>query len=245
MKQHTTWFAATLAAAGVLIIAGSAQAQYITGTSTLGNLTLSDFVANWHLSAESVGPDGITENTLGTGYGGFGYNSVVIPAGLQQVYNPADTEIQYTFTINGPTPSGLAGSGAWNWFAPRLTIADSIGGEGSAVWYNGYDMFGGPGPDPFASQGTGTSQDTISFNGNTVTITSALTGTTLQAIQNGGTITQFNVLIDPTTSLPAGYSFTANSIELIPAPEPSTLALTGLGLGFAGLLIVRHRVSVG
>jgi hypothetical protein len=251
MKQHVKRLSTVLAITGGLVLAGSVQAQYITGTPTLSNIPAPFSAgggADWYSAVTTVSSAGIEENTLASGYGGYGYNSVVIPVGLQQTFNPADTELVYTFTLNGPTPSGLSGTGNWNWFAPGLTIADSIGGEAGANWYSGYDGYGLPGPDPFASQGTGTSQQSVVWSSAggvyTGTVTSQLTGTTLTAIQTGGTITQFNMLLDPASSHMAYYDFTGVSIDLVAAPEPSTLALVGLGLGVAGLVIARRRVSV-
>jgi len=251
MKQHVKRLSTVLAITGGLVVAGSVQAQYITGTPNLSNIPAPFSAgggADWYQGVTTVSSAGITEDTTASGWGGYSYNSVVIPVGLQQTYNPADTEIVYTFQLAGPTPSGSVGSGAWNWFAPGLTIADSIGGEAGAVWYSGYDGYGAPGPDPFASQTSGTSQQSVVWSSAggvyTGTVTSQLTGTTLTAIQTGGTITQFNMLLDATPSAMAGYSFTGVSIQLVATPEPSTLALAGLGLGVAGLVIARRRVSV-
>jgi hypothetical protein len=49
--------------------------------------------------------------------------------------------------------------------------------------------------------------------------------------------------MDPTTTLPDGFGFTMNSIQLAVAPEPSTLALAGLGLSFVGLMVARRRLA--
>jgi hypothetical protein len=59
----------------------------------------------------------------------------------------------------------------------------------------------------------------------------------------GNTVTFFQISMDPTTTLPDGFGFTVNSIELAVAPEPSTLALAGLGLGFVGLMVARRRLA--
>jgi hypothetical protein len=105
--------------------------------------------------------------------------------------------------------------------------------------YDGYNLaYGFP-----SGQGIANSDAGYVYNNGVVTETVPLDAKTKADIAAGNSVTFFQMSMDPTT-LPDGFSMTINSIELVPAPEPSTLALAGLALGFAGLVIARRRVSV-
>jgi hypothetical protein len=235
MKQNKKRFMTALAVAGSLVIAGSAMAQFVTGDATLDNLTM-----NAGVMTASTGANGITI----TEPAGFGYvwGGADISLANQQVFNPADNTVVWTYTINSPTP-GTTGpdygsNPAWTWSGITILLAANGGSDERypASGYDGYNLtYGFPSGQNIANADKGYSYNPIT---QTVTQTATLDATTIAGIQSG-TITTVQFSIDPTT-LPDGYSMTFDSIRLEYVPEPATLALVGLGL--AGLLIARRRV---
>jgi hypothetical protein len=238
MKQHTKWFTTAVAVAAGLVIASSAQAQYVTGDPTLDNVTPD----GGNLANPVDGASGLTLTApSGTGYT---WGNIDIAAGNQGAAGSfaGDTKVVFQYTINSPTPGTTGGSypadGAWSWTGMEVLLAAN---SGSDERYGGYDspfltynqFVNGEG---IASQDAGYSYNPANQQ---VTETVNLDATTLAGIA-AGTITSFQFSCDVTDSLPAGYSMTWNSIKLV--PEPATLALVGLGL--AGLAIARRRVSV-
>ena len=219
MKQQTIRLVTAFAVAGGLALAGSALAQPVTGTPTLSNLNPVNLTlgGSWSTPTTTLGPTGVEESSIN-----FGYLHYDIPLADQQVLNPLDTLAAMTFTINSPTPDN------WTWFGCRFILDDSVGGAGADNWYAGYNGYNNPG-----------SQDNIAWNGNVVTITCPLVGTTLQAAQTGGSIISFNLLLDPAVISGGFYDLTYNSLVMEPAPEPATLALVGLGA--FSLLALRRR----
>jgi PEP-CTERM motif len=236
MKHQTKWFASALIAASGMLIASSSQAQYISGDPTLDNVT----VGGGSFTTATVGANGV--DLTGVNYNWGQYNVAVAN---QQVFNPADNEIIMQYTINSPA-AGTSGAdytsgNAWTWYSLQPLI-DTTGSAG-LVRYGGYDgynlPYGFPNGQNIASQDKG-----YSFNNGVVTLTVPLTAATKADLVAGDTVDYFQISMDPTSTLPDGYDFTINSIELAVAPEPSTLAFVGLGLGLAGLMIARRRVSV-
>jgi len=233
MKQLTKCLATALSVAGGMLIAGSAHAQYITGDPTLDNVTMGG-----GSFGNSTAANGIT--LTGTAYN---WGEWDIPTSEQQVFNPADAYVVMTYTINSPaagtTGADYTGGSAWSWYAlqPLLNTTSNLERYGG---YDGYNLsYGFPNGQGIANQDAG-----YVYNNGVVTLTVPLNATTKADIAGGNTITFFQMSMDPTSTLPDGFSMTINSIELVPAPEPSALALAGLGLGYAGLVILRRRVSV-
>jgi len=202
---------------------GSAQAQSVTGTPYLSNMDPSTFntspnatYANWNgnalFTSQATGLE-----VMSTGYGSMYY---VVPAGQVQTLNTADTQAVLTFTINSPAAANYV------WVGTPFTLNDNAG----AGNYGGY-----------SGSGNGGNPGTVNWNGNVVTWTVPLSAGQLAAVQAGGdAIYSFNLQMDPAV-LNNGpvYDITFNSLVLSPAPEPTTLALAGLGA--AGLLAFRRR----
>jgi hypothetical protein len=233
MKQLNQCFATALLVAGGMLAAGSVQAQFITGDPTLDNVTMGGGVFG-----NSTGPNGLS--LTGTGYN---WGEWDIPVGLQQVFNPADSLLIMTYTINSPAPgtggADYTGGNAWTWYGlqPLINTTSNLERYGG---YDGYNLaYGFPNGQGIANQDKG-----YVYNNGVVTETIPLDAKTKADIAAGNTVTFFQMSMDPTSTLPDGFSMTINSIELVPAPEPSTLALAGLGLALVGLMIVRRRVSV-
>jgi PEP-CTERM motif len=237
MKQHATLFTTVLAVAGSLIITGSAQAQYVTGDPTLDNLTMNGGPME---AFSTTGAGGITTTTPTAP--GYLYGSADIALANQQTFNPADNEVIWTYTINSPTP-GTTGpdyaNPAWTWSGITILLAANGGSDERypSSGYDGYNLT----YSPFNGQNIANTDKGYSYNPATQTVTQVapLDAVTIAGIASG-TITTVQFSVDPST-MPDGYSMTWDSIQLVVAPEPSTLALVGLGLGVAGLLIARRR----
>ena len=209
MKQHTKWFAATLAAAGVLIIANSVQAQSVTGTPYLSNMNPADpsYSGYWAtpLTTVTSTATGLEFNAPG-GTGSFSQLYYPLPVGQQTTLNPLDTQVTFNFIWN----SGNAVAGVNVLFA----LDDSLGGV------NYY--------------GTGYNIPTPGLNSYTFNLQAA----NLANVGAGAIINGLNFQIDP-ANVSGNYDITYSSITLSPTPEPTTLALVGLGA--AGLLAIRRR----
>jgi PEP-CTERM motif len=223
MKQNTKWFATALAVAGGLMIANLAQAQGVTGTPYLSNMdpsTLntspSALYPSWDTATITSQATGLEVNA--TNYGSLYY---VIPNADVQTLNVNDTIATLTLTINDNVANYL-----------YVGIPFILGDNSGSTSYGGYSGPGNPGTDPGAV-----------WSGNTVTITESLSPTQVAAIQAGNdAIYSFNLEFDPASMAgPPIYDITFNSLVLSPGPvpEPTTLALAGLGA--IGLLAFRRR----
>jgi hypothetical protein len=220
MKQHQKWFATALAVASGLVIAGSAQAQdYASGTPYLSNLSPANMSLydSWATATITSLPTGCEVSAVGQGSMYY-----ALPTAI--ALNPADTRAVFTFTINDDPTKYI-------WVGSRFVLNDNAGGQ----WY----------PNPgYSGYANGGNPPEVSWNGNVVTWTQPLNAAQLTAIQAGNDyLYGFNLVFDPAAMAgPPIYDVTFNSLVLEPAPEPTTLAL--LGLGVAGFVIARRRVSV-
>ncbi len=212
MKLYTKKFAATIVAVASLAIAGSVQAQYVTGQQYLSNINPADTSpsGNWTVGGMSDTATGLQITAAG-GSGSFSTLYYPLPVGQVTPLNPADTQVNFTWTWE----SGNAVGGINVLFA----LDDNNGGV------NYYDAI-----NPAYSL--------TPIPGTTYTTTLNLQQPNQGNIAGGYPIGGLNFQIDP-ANVSGNYTITFNSIELVAVPEPATMAL--LGLGAAGLLIFRRR----
>lgn len=221
MKQPKTWIKATLAVAGSLMVAGVAQAQFATNViSDFHNFNLSVTYANWNVAGSDIlnGGSGFTP-VITSGPTSYRVQAQGYGSGAFNLSTPASapgaTQFLFTFTINSP-------SGTY-WMNPGLSFSDGT----HQVFVTAANAEGG-----FRNYGNYT-------GGNTYTLYGAL------GDLDTTTVTAFNLEFDPAGfGGGAPYDITFHSLSLLtPVPEPSSMAL--LGLGAMGLWAARRRSLVG
>jgi hypothetical protein len=209
MRKQTKWMAVTAAVASGLAMAASAQAQGITGPQYLSNID----PANVSFTGVWVTPPAtVTSTPLG-----LEINTVGGPGTFSTSYYglPAG-QIQ----PNDPAATEVTFSYIWNAGTPvggvavLFSLDDSNGG--AADYYStGYVI-----PQPGVN-----------------TFTFPLQAGNLADFAAGDVVSGINFQIDPANVSSPTYDITYSSITLV--PEPTTLALAGLGA--AGLLVLRRR----
>jgi PEP-CTERM motif len=199
MKQNSKYVLAAVAVATGFIVANPSEAQTITGTPYMSNISpgAPSYTGFWStpLATITSTPNGLDFNAPG-GTGSFSTMYYPIPLGQQTALNPADTQVTFTFLWN----SGNAVAGVNVLFA----LDDSMGGV------NYY--------------GTGYNVPTPGLN----SYTFALQADNLAHVAAGAVINGLNFQIDP-ANVSGNYDITYRSITLSQVPEPTALALVALG----------------
>ena len=217
MKQPTKRLAAALAVASGLIMSNLANAQTVTTISDFQNFNLTFTYANWNPTGSQIisGGSGFTPIiSSGSTPGSFEVQA--------EQYGSGAFVLPTAMNVPGATDVQLtftlnqsmaAGLAVNNFMGPTFDLTDGT----HQVTYFEYAHYAGPG---------------------TFTVDAPL-GTL-----NPTDITAFNLEMDPAGyGGSAPYDITYDSLVLItPAPEPTTLAL--LGIGAAGLLMARRRAKV-
>jgi len=226
MKHQKQWFAA-LAVASSLVIVNSVQAQ--TYNFSTGSTASMGTAGGWNSSMYSITASGLEVNdttaTPGNTYGGGYYNFGAFSVNVNSV------QVTLTLTVTGP----LSDFG-WNYSGFNLNDS-AVGNDGGYAYPNAspYSGYGNPGNPP------GMTWVENSPTSHTLTETANLSPAFLTAVQGGGAaVYGMNLNFNPTTAAGA-YDMTFNSLTFSPAPvpEPTTLALVGLGA--TGLLAFRRR----
>lgn len=211
MKQHTKWFAGALAVAGGLAMITSAQAQSITGTPYLSNIDPDNasFTGNWATTATILSTPTGMEFQAAGGAGTF-----------STMYYPIFNYPSQVTPLN-PADNQVTFDFTWNsgTVAGGVAVIFALGSNGGANYY---------------STGYGNSF----VPGTTYSYTFLLQASNLADVSAGNTIGGLNFQIDP-GNVTGNYDITYNSLTLTPTPEPTTLALAGLGT--AGLMAFRRR----
>ncbi len=141
MKQHAKWVVTAAVLAAGLAAIGSAQAQGVTGSANLSNITPGAVTA--YYAAWSGAPTTTTSTPSGFEISSVGYGSLyyATSVGQQTPLNTADVQATLTFTLNNPAGSYYVGV--------PFVLNDSSG----AVTYGGY-----------ATYGQGTFSETVNLN---------------------------------------------------------------------------------
>src|ERR1700733_1022387 len=216
LMRQSKWMTVALAAAGSLAMGGSALAQAVNGAPTLSNLNPATLgtAPNALYAGWADGPPVTTFTSTPTGlevqtFGGYG--SLFNTTGSPIPINVNDNTATLTLTVNN-----VADAQANVWIGVSFYISDNV----ASYNLGGYQgMFGGTG--------------TWDATGDILTEAVPITGTLLSTIQAGGDdINGFNLQLDPAVYPgTGGVDVTFNSLVLSSVPEPTSLALAGLGLG--------------
>src|SRR3954462_8301497 len=218
MKHLTQSILTAIVAAGALAFTVSTPAQPVTGHTYLDNILPSATYAAWSGATFTPVANGLEV----TWAGGYGSGYFGIAAGDLQTLNVNDTQATLVLTVNNAVaPPGNANSGYW------LGVPFIINDNAGAYTYGGY-----------AGQFGYTGAGTATWNGNTLTETVPLDPAQIAAIQLGNdTVYGFNLQLDPAVWPGGPIDITYNSLTLSGVPEPSTIALIGVG----ALLCYRRR----
>jgi hypothetical protein len=217
-----------LLAAGIVVLAGMAQAQSINfanvATAQAGGY------GSWGASSFTQTASGL--QVVATGYGGA-YVDIADYQGSLNI-NPNATQVSLILTVTGTTPLTQY---AWN--GSGFLLNDSLASSGTWMPNPGGagNNYSGPGNGGDPADMVWTENNPNSY---TLTATATFNAADETAIQGGGAyVYGLNLNFDPSGDETDPYNVTINALTFSPVPEPTTLALGGLGA--ISLLAFRKR----